>query len=191
MRSAGATANTHGHLLRILGVSFGIAAGVGTTIGAGILRAPASIAAHVPNGWIIMALWIAATLAVALGANVIAELASAIPRDGGVYAYVQRAFGDVAGLAIGWTMWMGHVAGISALTMAFADFLGSVWPLSTPAKIAAALAVQAVLYGFNYLGVREGRFTTQADKRAQGPGADCIRRHRACLRAACGGAGRS
>ena len=168
MQSAGRTANTRGHLLRILGVSFGIAAGVGTTIGAGILRAPACIAAHVPNGWIIMGLWIAATVAVTLGANIVAELASAIPRDGGVYAYVQRAFGDVAGLAIGWTMWMGTVAAISALTMAFADFLGSVWPLTTPAKIAAALAVQAVLYGFNLLGVREGRFTTQLTSALKG-----------------------
>lgn len=168
MQSTSTNSHGHGHLLRILGVGFGIAAGVGTMIGAGILRAPASIAANVPNAWIILALWIAVTLVATLGANIIAELASAIPRDGGVYAYVQRAFGDVAGLPIGWTMWMGNVAGISALTMAFADFLGSVWQLGTGAKIAVALAVQAVLYCFNYLGVREGRFTTQLTSALKG-----------------------
>lgn len=29
-----------GHLLRIVGVSFGVAVGVGTTVGSGILRTP-------------------------------------------------------------------------------------------------------------------------------------------------------
>lgn len=37
-----------GCLLKILGVGFGVAVSMGATIGAGILRAPASIAGEVP-----------------------------------------------------------------------------------------------------------------------------------------------
>lgn len=40
---------TLGHLLRVLGVAFGLAIGIGTTIGGGILRTPGDIAALLPN----------------------------------------------------------------------------------------------------------------------------------------------
>ncbi len=44
-----------GALLRILGVSFGLAVVIGNTIGAGILRAPGDIAHALGNGWLIFA----------------------------------------------------------------------------------------------------------------------------------------
>jgi amino acid transporter len=98
-----------GELLRILGVPFGIATAVGGMIGVGILRAPALIAADVPDARFIVLLWVLGAIYVSVQANVMAELATAIPRAGGPYIFVRHALGDVGGLAVGWTDWMAFV----------------------------------------------------------------------------------
>src|ERR1700733_4260683 len=123
-----------GELLRILGVPFGIATAVGGMIGVGILRAPSVIAADVPDARIIVPLWLLGAIYVAVQANVMAELATAIPRAGGPYVFVRQALGDVGGLAVGWTDWMAFVCGIAALSVAFAEFLGIVWPAAAHIK---------------------------------------------------------
>src|SRR5437773_6176054 len=114
------TSPKRGELLHILGASFGIAVAVGAMIGVGILRAPSLIARGVPDARFIIALWAVALLHAALEANVIAELGTAMPRAGGPYVYVHRAFGDVGGLVVGWTLWMQRVASTAALSIAFA-----------------------------------------------------------------------
>jgi hypothetical protein len=47
-----------GHLLRIVGVGFGIAVGIGGTVGSGILRTPGDVAAHLRSPWLIIAVWV-------------------------------------------------------------------------------------------------------------------------------------
>ncbi|MGB8032060.1 MAG: hypothetical protein WCF30_20615 [Terracidiphilus sp.] len=51
-------ARPKGHLLRILGVGFGIAVIVGNTIGSGILLTPGEIAAHLRSPSFVFAVWI-------------------------------------------------------------------------------------------------------------------------------------
>ena len=46
------------HLLRVLGMAFALAIGIGTTIGGGILRTPGDIAALLPSAWLFMAVWV-------------------------------------------------------------------------------------------------------------------------------------
>src|SRR5580692_10505201 len=135
-----------GELLRILGVSFGIATAVGGMIGVGILRAPALIAAEVPDARIIVLLWVLGAIFVAIQANVMSELATALPRSGGQYVYVRHALGDVGGLAVGWTDWMAFVCGIAALSVGFADFLALVWPPAAHALPLTAVAVQSAIF---------------------------------------------
>jgi APA family basic amino acid/polyamine antiporter len=150
-----------GELLRILGVSFGIATAVGGMIGVGILRAPAVIAAEVPDGRIIVLLWVLGAIFVAIQANVMSELATAIPRAGGPYIYVRHALGDVGGLAVGWTDWMAFVCGIAALSVGFADFLGLVWPPAAHAIPLTAVAIQIAIFGLNAIGLRQGTLVQQ------------------------------
>jgi len=52
------TARAKGHLLRILGVGFGIAVIVGDTIGSGILRTPGEVASRLGSSGFILAVWI-------------------------------------------------------------------------------------------------------------------------------------
>src|SRR5947209_1175205 len=126
-------------------------------IGVGILRAPSLIARDIPDGRMIMALWSVALVHALLQANVIAELGTAMPRAGGPYVYVHRAFGDVGGLVVGWTMWMQRAASTAALSIAFAEFLGLLWPAASSRAPAIAVAMQLLLFGINLAGLREGR----------------------------------
>lgn len=146
-----------GQLLRLLGVTFGVAVAMGEMIGPGILRTPGLVASLVPFAAAILGLWAFGALHAALQANVMAELATMLPRAGGQYVFVQRAFGAVGGVTVGWTMWCAHLVGIAASSIAFADFLGSVWPGATGHSTATAVAMQVALFGANVVGLREGR----------------------------------
>jgi amino acid transporter len=146
-----------GGLLHILGVGFGVAVGVGMMIGSGILRSPSIIAGEVPSaGWIV-ALWVLGAVHAALGANVVAELATALPLAGGPYVYARRALGDIGGLVVGWTSWISTLAGIAAASVSFANFLALLWPASYDAAVYVAVGTQIAIFGANMIGLREGR----------------------------------
>ena len=70
-----------GRLLQVLGMWFGIAAAVGNTIAAGIVRTPGDIAKLVPNVWVFFAIWVAGGCYALIGASSLAELGAAIPRS--------------------------------------------------------------------------------------------------------------
>ncbi len=89
-------------LKKALGFSFGIAILVGSTIGVGILRTPGAIAGMIDNYWLIIACWIVGGIYVLIGVGSYAELATMLPKAGGSYNYVKRAFGDYGGFVTGW-----------------------------------------------------------------------------------------
>ncbi len=154
--AANKSSPSRGHLLKILGVSFGVAVGVGGMIGAGILRTPSVIAGEVPDMAFILALWLLGGVQAALGANVLAELATALPQAGGEYVYAHRAFGNTVGLVVGWTTWLRQVAGVAALSVAFVEFLALLWPQAANHAWLIMVAMQVALYAVNFAGLREG-----------------------------------
>ncbi|HEX4505167.1 MAG TPA: APC family permease [Alphaproteobacteria bacterium] len=145
------------HLQSILGITFGMAVGIGAMVGSGIMRTPSLIAAAVPSAGLIIALWVVGGLHAALGVNNLAELATAVPKAGGVYVYARRAFGDAVGLLVGWSDWVAYTATIAAASVSFAEFLSLLWPAAGMHKVAIAVTLQAVLYCANAAGLREGR----------------------------------
>ncbi|HEX3945579.1 MAG TPA: APC family permease [Rhizomicrobium sp.] len=152
-----AAAPARGHLLKILGVTFGVAVAIGQIIGSGILRAPSAIAGEVPGIALILGLWTLGAVQVWLAANLNAELGAALPRTGGGYNYVRRAMGDVFGLVVGWTDALANMAGAAAASVSFAEFLPLLVPAAATHKIAVALSLQLALYAANITGLREGR----------------------------------
>jgi APA family basic amino acid/polyamine antiporter len=150
-----------GHLLRVLGTAFGIAVGIGAIIGAGILRGPGEIYRNAPNPTLFLGLWALGAVHAALGANVFAELAAAMPRAGGAYVYARRAFGDFGGLLVGWSTWLNHVSSIAGLAVVFAEFSGLLFPGLTGATVPVALVLVAAFFVLNGFGVHSGaRFQT-------------------------------
>jgi amino acid transporter len=155
--AATAAAPARGHLLKILGVTFGVAVAIGQIIGSGILRAPSAIAGEVPGLALILGLWALGAIQVLLAANLNAELGAALPRTGGGYNYVRRAMGDALGLVVGWTDALANMAGAAAASVSFAEFLPLLVPAAATHKIAVALSLQLALYAANITGLREGR----------------------------------
>ncbi len=145
------------HLLKILGVTFGVAVAIGQIIGSGILRSPSIVAGEVPGIALITGLWMLGAIQVSLSANLLSELAAALPRTGGGYNYAHRALGDVGGLVVGWTGWLANLAGAAAASVSFAEFLPLLLPAAGAHKIAVALSLQVALYAANLAGLREGR----------------------------------
>jgi len=144
-------------LLRILGVVTGLAVGVGSMIGAGILRTPGTIAQLIPSFWMIIGLWIVAGVHSLLGANVAAELFTEVKQAGGVYVPVRRAFGNVGGALIGWTDIINQGASTAAGALAGVDFLALAWPAAHDRMLQIAVAMILGLFLINVVGVREGR----------------------------------
>ena len=62
------------NLLRVLGLTFGLAVIIGNTIGAGIFRTPGEIASHLPTFWLFLSVWIIGGIYALLGANALSEL---------------------------------------------------------------------------------------------------------------------
>jgi APA family basic amino acid/polyamine antiporter len=98
----------------VLGLTFGVAISLGEMIVSGIMRTPSLIAADISNAALIMVLWVVGGLHAALGVNIYAELATAVPKAGGPYVYARRALGDSAGLLVGWSDWLSNIASIAA-----------------------------------------------------------------------------
>src|SRR2546428_1663943 len=89
-----------GGLLRILGVAFGLAVIVGSTIGIGILRTPGLVAAQLTSRSSIFAVWLVGGLYTLLGAVCLTELGTMLPQAGGYYVYARRALGETVRFAL-------------------------------------------------------------------------------------------
>ena len=111
-----------GSLLKVLGVWFGIAAAVGNTIAAGIVRTPGDIARLLPNAWVFLSVWILGGLYALLGAPSLAELGAAIPRSGGQYNYSHRALGDYGGFIVGWSDWLSTCGTNAAVAIVIGEY---------------------------------------------------------------------
>ncbi len=117
-----------GQLRRLLGLGFGLAVIVGSTIGVGILRTPGLVAGHLPSGAAILVLWLAGGLYTLLGAVCLAELGTMVPRAGGYYAYARRGFGDWVGFGVGWTDWLTYCTVLAYASIGLAEFSGVLVP---------------------------------------------------------------
>ena len=149
------------HLQRVLGLGFGLAIGVGSMIGSGILRTPGVVADRLPDPTWLLLLWLAGGVHALLGANVVAELMTAMPKAGGLYIPSRRAFGEFGGVLVGWTDFLLNCAGVAAVAIASAEFMAIVWPAAGSELTGTALAVLLLFIGINWLGIREGSAAQQ------------------------------
>jgi amino acid transporter len=91
-----------GTLVRRLGFWSALGLVVGITIGSGIFRTPASIAARVPDPTLMLGVWLIGGLISLAGALSVAELAATFPYTGGWYVYLREGWGRLAGFLFGW-----------------------------------------------------------------------------------------
>ena len=84
-----------------------------------------------------------------------AEMAGALPDEGGYVTWVRRAFGPFWGFQVGWWSWLNSFVDVAGYPALFADYLRFWWPgMSAPARWALALGFIWSLTGLNVAGVR-------------------------------------
>src|SRR6266481_7479037 len=148
-------------LVRRLGLWSAVAVLVGSTIGSGIFRTPARIAAYVPVPVPMFGVWVLGGLLALCGALTYAELAALYPRSGGVYVYIREGFGRLPAFLFGWTeLLLIRASALGAIATPFAEYLlrslgydPKIEPNATYVHYVAAGAI-VLTASVNYVGVR-------------------------------------
>src|SRR5215217_4036805 len=114
------------NLIRGIGVRQLAASIVNSTIGAGIFVVPALVAqglgAAAPLAYVICA------VTMALVVTTFAMAASRVTVTGGLFAYVEVAFGPYVGFLAGTLQWLGAIAAAGGVSIAFLNALTVVVP---------------------------------------------------------------
>jgi APA family basic amino acid/polyamine antiporter len=140
---------------RSVGLLQTIAVSVGVAIGSGIFRVPATVATQLQAPGPILLCWLLGGIIALCGALTVAELAGALPRSGGIFAYLLEAYGPLPAFLFGWTeLVVIRAAALGAIATIFAEYLGYFWPLtSQQVRYTAALAI-TLIGAINYVGVQ-------------------------------------
>lgn len=141
---------------RAIGVPQLATAVVNATVGAGIFVIPALVSlelgAAAPVAFLVCA------VIMGLIVTTIAVAGSRVSLTGGIYAYVEVAFGPYVGFLAGVLQWLSGLVGVSGVATAMIDQAAAVAPwLGTGAvRVATLAAVFATLAALNARGVRSG-----------------------------------
>lgn len=111
-------------LVRGLTLGATLAILVGNVIGTGVFLKARVMTCNVGDPRTVLMVWVAAGLLSLAGALTYAELAAMMPRAGGEYVYLRRAYGPAAGFLYGWMQFLIAKSGaLASLAIAFATFL--------------------------------------------------------------------
>jgi basic amino acid/polyamine antiporter, APA family len=102
---------------------------IGSMIGSGIFIVSADMARGLGSpGWLLVG-WLVSGLMTLIAALSYGELASMMPKAGGIYVYLREAYKPLIGFLYGWTLFLVIQAGtVAAVAMAFGKFLGVIFP---------------------------------------------------------------
>jgi APA family basic amino acid/polyamine antiporter len=148
------TKNSSGHLLKLLGVGFGIAVTLGGTIGTGILRKPGVIASQIGDPYWILAIWFAVGLYAFLGVLCAIELAVAMPQAGAWYVYARKAFGNYFGFVTGITSWLGTVSALGFGAYTLSEYMALLFPVLDASIRWISIGLLILLIGFHWTGTK-------------------------------------
>lgn len=146
----------------------------GSMIGSGIFLVTSEMSRTLGSAGYVLLAWLITGVVTLLAALSYGELAGMMPKAGGQYVYIQRAFGKITGFVYGWSVFTVIQTGvIAAVAVAFANYLGvfvpelgngkegEIWRFGsyslTNAKIVAVLLVLFLTW-LNTRGVEEGKW---------------------------------
>lgn len=111
-------------LERRLGLWSSIGLVIGITIGGGIFRTPAGIAARVPDPIWMLGVWVIGGLIVLCGALAFAELSASMPETGGMYVYLREGWGRPFAFLYGWAqLVLIRAAALGGISSVFGEYL--------------------------------------------------------------------
>jgi APA family basic amino acid/polyamine antiporter len=147
---------------------------MGSVIGSGIFLTTGLMAQAIPSAGLVLAAWAAGGVLALAGGLTYAEMGTMFPRSGGLYVFLDRAYGPLVSFLYGWTaLLVVFAGGMAAVAVGFAEYvsyfapalsldrvvfrtsLGS-WTPTISAGQLVAVAAMVALAAVNYTGVRAG-----------------------------------
>jgi len=130
---------------------------VGMIIGSGIFLKPSAVLTSAGTPIASLLAWIAGGIITLASALSIAEIASAIPRTGGLYVYLEELYGESVGFLLGWVQTIiSYPASIAAQAIAFATYANIFLPMSDWQQKLMAFSVLGFLLLMNVISTKFG-----------------------------------
>lgn len=130
---------------------------VSNAVGSGIFTTTGFMARDLGDPLWILGLWAAGGALALAGAMSYSELGAALPRVGGEYVYLGRAFGPLWGFLSGWiSLTIGFSAAIAAAAVGFSQYALALAPSLPIPPLAIALMLVWGLTAVHALGVEAG-----------------------------------
>lgn len=139
----------------------GLAIVVGMIIGSGIFLKPSIVLSNAGSPVLALVAWVLGGVVTLCSALSIAEIASNIPRAGGLYTYLEELYGEKWGFLLGWVQSIiSYPASVAAQAIAFATYASFFLPQSFGENVwtmrGLALGVMAFVLVMNVLSTRCG-----------------------------------
>ena len=132
---------------------------IGMIIGSGIFFKPAKVLSDAGSSGMALLAWIAGGIITLASALTIAEIASNIPKAGGLYTYLETLYGKKWGFLLGWVQSIiSYPASVAAQAIVFADCAVYFIPMTDWQKRFLAIGVLAFVLICNILSTRCGAF---------------------------------
>lgn len=140
-----------------LGFLQGLAIVVGMIIGSGIFLKPSVVLNDAGSPVMALVAWILGGVVTLCSALSIAEIASNIPRAGGLYTYLEELYGEKVGFLLGWVQSViSYPASVAAQAIAFATYSAYFIPMGEWQQRLLAFGVLAFVLLMNILSTRCG-----------------------------------
>lgn len=129
---------------------------ISMVVGAGIFAVPGPLAASV--GPYAPLAFLACAIGIGAVAICFAEGGSRIPTSGGIYGYIETAFGPLTGYVSGTLLWTCCVLACGGVAAALADIVATLVPpsVATPVRVATIVSVVGGIASVNIAGVARG-----------------------------------
>ena len=148
------------HLKRTVGLFSGVALIVGVIVGSGIFVSPKGVLMESGSVGLALVIWTLTGIICLIGALCFAELGCCIESSGGMYAYIQEAFGDLCAFLYLWTsVLITFPAANAVIALTFAHYI--LYPFFThcdPPEISLRFIAAAAIGQFPTLYVGFGRY---------------------------------
>ena len=133
-----APSNAPGGLIRAIGLWGATLLVIGNVIGSAIFLTSGTMAADLQSVPSLLFAWLAGGLLAMTGGLTFAELGAMFPRTGGIYVFLEEAYGPLWGFLFGWAALLvvltGSVAGVA---VGFAEYLSYFLPSLATSRVLA------------------------------------------------------
>jgi amino acid transporter len=151
MVSPTSAATADSRLVRAVGTWALAASIINVTIGGGIFRLPGGV--YKTLGQASPLAYVICAVVIGLIVVCFAEAGSRVSQTGGLYAYIETAFGPLVGFVAGVLLWAGMTSALSAVAVFFGDAVAALIPSLAGMKPVLITSVLALFAGLNVLGV--------------------------------------